>query len=84
MRGKNLLFSTSVVLHTSFIAKLLKIRIPCSDISYRHSKFVAKQGFISSLLLLPGSEYIFDHLASLVDIAVGYEQRCTVNIHFNK
>lgn len=75
VRSKKLLFSTSIDSHTYFIAKIVKIKIPCSDISYRHFKFVAKQGFISCLLLVPGSEYIFDHLVSLVDIAVGCEQR---------
>lgn len=73
-RKKKSLFSTSVASLISFSVKILKIRVACSDMSYRHFKIFAEQGFISysqHLLLLPGTDYIFDHLASLVDIAAG-------------
>lgn len=64
----------------------MKIRDSCSHLSYRHFQLVVELYFISytqCLLLLSGTDYIFDHLASSGDIAGGYECTCTVNINFN-
>lgn len=49
----------------------MKIRNSCSHMSYRHFQLVVELYFISytqCLLLLSGTDYIFDHLTSSGDI----------------